>query len=82
MMRSDEASSCATPHVRTVLNVFRDGKPHTATDVAKVLGIDIKRAQGYIDALARYQNGLEAVGNVDGLVAYRDPHPIPDDDTY
>lgn len=75
MTSSSEGSYCGTPLVMSVMRVFSDGKPHTAADVAKELGVDVAEAQGYIDSLARYENGLSPVGEVDGLAAYVDPHP-------
>jgi len=73
MTSSSEGSYCGTPLVMSVMRVFSDGKPHTVADVAKELGVDVAEAQGYIDSLARYKNGLEAVGEANGLTLYIDP---------
>ena len=73
MTSSSEGSYCGTPLVMSVMDVFSDGKPHSASDVAKSLNVDIPVAQGYIDSLARYKNGLEAAGEANGLTLYIDP---------
>lgn len=75
MTSSSEGSYCGTPLVMSVMRVFSDGKPHTAADAAKSLGVSIEKAQGYIESLAQYENGLSPLGEVDGLIAYVDPHP-------
>lgn len=75
MTSSSEGSYCGTPLVMSVMRVFSDGRPHTAADVAKSLGVSVEVAQGYIESLAQYENGLKPLVEGDGYIAYVDPHP-------